>query len=450
MRMGEPELPSLLVAHHRPGFYLRVIIEGHVEAGDEIVRTLRGPHGMSVAEIDALLYLPDPDRTRLEDAVDIPALSPGWQGSFRDMLARPGRSGLEPGQEPAAWSGFRPLTVSSVVVESATVQSVHLRGDGPLPRALPGQYLTLRVPGAGDPVPVRSYSLSGDPGRDGYRISVKRESHGLVSGYLQDHLRPGSVVEVAAPRGDFVLEAGTRPVVLVSGGIGVTPVLAMLHQLSDEQTQREVWWLHTAHDSASIAFLDEAAELVRSLPAGRSVVHYTSPATPPAPGSGIRAGRLTAAAIAELALPHDADAYVCGPETFMDDVTQALIDAGLARARVHTERFGSRSSVNPGIVGETLPPPHLPSGAPGTGPAVTFARSGLTAAWSDGYESVLELAEACDVPTRWSCRTGVCHTCVTSLLSGEATYTTAPLEPPGSGQLLVCCAVPADELVLDL
>src|SRR5262249_9147019 len=154
-----------------------------------------------------------------------------------DMLARPGRSGLEPEQEPAAWPGFRPLTVSSVVAESATVQSVNLRGEEPLPRARPGQDLTLRVPGAGEPVPVRSYSLSGDPGRDGYRISVKRESHGLVSGYLQDHLRPGSVVEVAAPRGDFVLEAGTRPVVLVSAGIGVTPVLAMLHQLNDEQSQ---------------------------------------------------------------------------------------------------------------------------------------------------------------------------------------------------------------------
>jgi ferredoxin-NADP reductase len=299
-------------------------------------------------------------------------------------------------------------------------------------------------------VPVRSYSLSGDPGHEGYRISVKREPHGLVSGYLQDHLRPGAVVEVAAPRGDFVLEPGPGPVALVSAGIGVTPVLAMLHQLSDEHSPREVWWVHAAHDAASHAFNAEAAELLRSLPAAHSVVHYTAPATPPAPDSGIRAGRLTAAALAGLGLRPDTDAYVCGPEAFMDDVTQALVAAGLARDRVRTERFGARSAVNPGIVGEVRPAPHQPPGEPGAGPSVTFARSGLTVPWSDGYPSVLELAEACDVPTRWSCRTGVCHTCATGLMTGAATYTTAPLEPPGTGQLLICCAVPAEDLVLDL
>jgi ferredoxin len=134
----------------------------------------------------------------------------------------------------------------------------------------------------------------------------------------------------------------------------------------------------------------------------------------------------------------------------MDDVTQALVAAGLARERVHTERFGSRSPVNPGIVGVAPPAPHQPPGEPGAGPAITFARSGLTVPWSDAYPSVLELAEACDVPTRWSCRTGVCHTCVTGVVSGAAAYSTAPLEPPATGQLLICCAVPAGELVLDL
>jgi hypothetical protein len=134
----------------------------------------------------------------------------------------------------------------------------------------------------------------------------------------------------------------------------------------------------------------------------------------------------------------------------MDDVTMALVSAGVDARHIHTERFGSRSPVNPGVLPQDVPPPHPPPGPPGTGPDVTFARSGLAAPWSDTYASVLELAEACDVPTRWSCRTGVCHTCVTAVLSGPASYATPPLEPPGGDQILICLARPDAELVLDL
>jgi MOSC domain-containing protein YiiM len=185
MRLGEPELPALLVAHHRPGFYLRVISEGRVQAGDEIVRTQGGRHALSVADIDALLYLPGRDIEQLRAAVDIPALSPGWQQSFRDLLdaAERGTPAGEPpvGVEPG-WLGFHRLRVADLVTESATVASVYLtaeNGDA-LPRARAGQYLTLRVTGAGDPPPVRSYSLSSRPSTDSYRISVKREPHGIV------------------------------------------------------------------------------------------------------------------------------------------------------------------------------------------------------------------------------------------------------------------------------
>ena len=452
MRMGEPQLPSLLVAHHRPGFYLRVLTEGHVAAGDEIVRTARGPHALSVAELDALLYLPGHDPERLRAALDVPALSPGWRESFRSMLAsatgpaQPAGVAIAP---PPAWAGFRPLTVSGVDVESASVTSFRLSGDDALPAYLPGQFLTLKVAGAGDPVPVRTYSLSGGPDGE-YRISVKRESHGRVSRYLHEHLRPGDRIEVAAPRGDFVLDGGTGPVLLVSAGIGVTPVLAMLQRLAGEGSTREVWWIHTTHDAASHAFSVEAADLLGRLPSAHSLVSYTTPSVPPAPDSGVRAGRLTADVVAGLGLPAEASAYVCGPEAFMDDVAAALTGVGIDPDRIHTERFASRSSVNPGVVGPDLPPPHQPPGPPGVGPAVTFARSGLTTAWSDAYVSVLELAEACDVPTRWSCRTGVCHTCVTSVLSGEASYETPPLEGPGDDELLICSARPTADLVLDL
>jgi ferredoxin-NADP reductase/MOSC domain-containing protein YiiM len=450
LRMGEPRLPSLLVAHQRPGFYLRVLTEGHVSPGDEIIRTARGPHAVTVAEADALLYLPGHDRERLPAALDIPALSPGWKESFRSMLGggpQPAGVALAP---PPAWAGFRTLTVTDVVRESDTVTSFRLGADEALPAYLPGQFLTLRVPGAGDPVPVRTYSLSGDPAGGSYRISVKDEALGLVSSYLHTHLGHGDQIEVAAPRGDFVLAEGSGPVLLVSAGIGVTPLLAMLHRLTTETSPREVWWIHTTHDEHTHALAAEAADLLDRLPSAHALVCYTAPDRPPAPDSGIRIGRLSASVIADLVVPTDATAYVCGPETFMSDVTAALAGAGIAPGEIHTERFGSRPAVNPGVVPTDSPAPHQPPGTPGTGPPVTFARTGLATSWSDGYGSILELAEACDVPTQWSCRTGVCHTCVTAVLSGEASYDVAPLEDPGRDELLICSARPSSDLVIDL
>jgi len=448
MRLGEPQLASLLVAHHRPGFYMRVLAEGHVSAGDEIVQTARGRHGLSVADVDSLLYLPGHDVEQLKAALDIP----GWRESFRDMLkrdevARPAGIAVAP---PPAWAGFRTLAVADVVAESASVTSFRLVGDEALPAYLPGQFLTLRVPGAGDPVPVRTYSLSGDPDGGRYRISVKREPHGRVSSHLVAYLQRGDRIEVAAPRGDFVLDEGSEPLLLISAGIGQTPLLAMLYRLVGEHSGRVVWWMHNTHDADSHAFSTEVADLLGRLLSAHSLVYYTTPTQPLTPDAGVRAGRLTPTVIAGLDLPTDASAYVCGPQSFMNDVAAALTGAGIDPARIHTERFGSRSPINPGVIGEYAPPPHQPPGLPGAGPAVTFARSALTTAWSDTYSSVLELAEACDVPTRWSCRTGVCHTCATAALSGEVSYETPPLEAPGDDELLICSARPTADLVIDL
>jgi ferredoxin-NADP reductase/MOSC domain-containing protein YiiM len=452
MRMGEPQLPALLVSHHRPGFYLRVLTEGHVAAGDEIVRTRRVPSAVTVADVDALLYLPGHDGGRLKAALGTAALSPGWRDSFLSMLET--GAGEAPAgvlvAPPPAWAGFRTLTVTDVVPESASVTSFRLAGDGALPAYRPGQFLTLRVPGAAEPTPVRTYSLSGDPDDGRYRISVKREAHGLVSSHLTTHLQRGDRLEVAAPRGDFVLDEGPDPVLLISAGIGQTPLLAMLHQLAREHSRRHVWWIHTTHDADSHAFAAETGGLLARLPSARSLVYYTTPGEPLASGSGLRKGRLDREEIEGLGLPADANAYVCGPERFMDDISAALAEVGLGRPRIHTERFGARSPINPGVVGAGAVTPHQPSGAPGTGPGVTFARSGLTTVWANDYASVLELAEACDVPTRWSCRTGVCHTCVTAVLSGAASYETPPLEPPGDDELLICSAKPTADLVLDL
>ncbi|OBH47366.1 MOSC and FAD-binding oxidoreductase domain-containing protein [Mycobacterium mantenii] len=445
IRLDEPDMPNLLVSQHRPGFYLRVITEGQVRAGDDIVRTRRGRHELSVADVDALLYLPDRNVETLRKAVDVPALSPGWQQSFHDLLAA--HEGAVPavappvGVEPA-WTGFRSLRVTQTHRESAQVLSIRLEADdrNPLPPALPGQYLTVKIAGAGDPAPLRSYSLSDDSSTGSYRISVKREEHGVVSRWLHAHIRPGSLIATAAPRGDFYLTDDSGPVVLFSAGIGATPVLAMLHALSAAGSRRDIWWLHTTRDRETQAFAEEVTTLIESLSHARQQVFYTA-----------TQGRLRRESLAALGLPVSATVYLCGPTQFMTDMREDLAVMGFDPGRMHSELFGALPAINPGIVdiGERRPP-HPPVGTLGTGPAITFARSGLTVNWPPRFRSILDLAEACDVPTRFSCRSGVCHVCVTGIVDGTTTYVQRPLESPGDGSVLICSAVPETDVVLDL
>ena len=448
MRLGVPEMPNLLVSQHRPGFYFRVITEGLVRAGDDIVLTRRGRHELSVADVDALLYLPDRDMELLHKVVDVPALSPGWQQSFRDMLAADEKSSA-PTQlsigVSTGWRGFRRLCVTATHQESPTVLSILLEADdgGALPTPLPGQYLTVKIPGAGDPPPMRSYSLSGDPAAVYYRISVKREDRGQVSRWLHNHAGSGLVIESASPRGDFYLVDDASPVILVSAGIGATPVMAMAHALAAAKSPRQIWWLHTTQSSATLAFAAEVTALLDALPDAHQLVFYTRGDDVPT--------RLDRQSIATLGLPTDATAYLCGPTGFMDDMRDALTAAGLDPAHIHSELFGALPPINPGVVGAPPPKrPHPPEGVPGSGPQVTFARSGLSVTWSPGFHTLLEFAEACDVPTRYSCRSGVCHTCATAVIEGTTAYNEPPLEEPADGAVLLCTATPESDLVLDL
>ena len=458
MRMDDPRIPALLVQHRRPGFYFRVLEEGPVRAGDEIVKVAAGPERLTVEEVDGLLYLPGRSRERVSLALRVPALSPGWQTSFRSILDQPeaagGNAGLTAVTPPPAWPGFRPLRVVAIEPESTVISSVRLADpEGrPLPPALPGQFVTVRLhrDPAGPPL-LRSYSLSGPPGADGYRISVKREPDGAGSGYLLSHVRPGDTIEAAAPRGSFVLGAGAGPVLLVSAGVGATPVLAMLHALAAGGSAREVWWLHAARTGAQRPFRAETAALLARLPAARSHIVLSRPEPADAPGVDYdSAGRLSADLLRDLGVPAGAEAYLCGPAGFLTDVTAALVEVGVAPSRIHSEIFGSGPALTPGIAAAAARPPHPPAGPPGAGPVVWFARSDLAVPWSPDHGSLLDLAEACDVPTRWSCRTGVCHNCESGLLSGEVAYDPEPVDEPAAGNVLICCAQPRGPVVLDL
>ena len=458
IRMDDPRMPALLVSHHRPGFYFRVLTEGAVEAGQEIIKLASGPEGMTVAEMDALLYLPGHPRQQVLRALRIPALSGGWKASFQEMLDQPGKAagnaGLTDASPPPAWPGFRPLAVTGIGRESETVVSIHLAdpGGGSVPAALPGQFLTLRLhpDPAGRPL-LRSYSLSGSPGAPDYRISVKREEHGAGSQFLHTRVRTGDLLEAAAPRGTFTLRPGQGPVLLISAGVGATPVLAMLHALAAARSSRDIWWLHGARRRADEPFAAESRALLAALPSVHRHICYSSPDPGDIQGRDYdTAGRLSAPVLAALDLPRDADAYLCGPPAFMADISAALAAGGIQAARIRTEVFGAGPAQTPGIAAAAARRPHPPAGQPGSGPLVAFARSDLNARWDPGYASLLEFAEACDVPVRWSCRTGVCHTCETTVISGTVRYAPAPVDDPADGSALICCSQPRDDLVLDL
>jgi ferredoxin-NADP reductase/ferredoxin len=384
-------------------------------------------------------------------------LSPGWQSSFRALLDEEpgsGNAGLGATSPPPAWPGFRRLTVTAVAAESDSTTSIRL--DDPagvaLPAARPGQYLTLRVqPDDQERAVLRNYSLSGPPGAAYYRITVKQEPGGVASGYLDTRVAVGDHLDVAAPRGTFILDRTHAPVLLISAGIGATPVLAMLQALATERSDREIWWLYGARNGREHSFAAEARGLVAALPNARSHIYYSQPGPDDVEGRDFDgAGRLTGSVLADLEPPRDAEAYVCGPTAFMTEINASLAAAGLDVPHIHTEPFGPAASLTPGIATTPARPPHAPDGQPGSGPSVAFARSDLTIPWSSDYGSLLELAESCDVPVRWSCRTGVCHTCETTVIAGDVDYSPDPVEPPAAGSTLICCSQPREDIVLDL
>jgi ferredoxin-NADP reductase/MOSC domain-containing protein YiiM len=453
LRLEEPRMPALLYSHGRPGFYLRVLEEGEVGAGDEVERIANGPQAMSVREVSALLYLPGHTPAGLRRALSIPALSDGWRGSFEALLRQhergaAGNEGLARPSTPPAWSGLRDFRVAAARRESSSVRSFLLEpADGEaLPDFVPGQFLALKLqPPDAHTALLRSYSLAAPPDQRAYRLAVKREAGGRGSAFLHDRVAVGDVLEVGAPRGDFTLDLDeTGSVALLSAGVGVTPVLAMLGALARAGSPRPVWWIHGARSGAEHAFAAEARELLSRLPAARSHVRYSRPRAGDRKGLDYdEAGRIDLDALLGLGVPRDADFYLCGPAAFLRELTAALLGWGVQPERVHREVFGPEPR-------EDAPDPHPPPGPPGRGPEVAFSRSALTIAWDKRYGSLLELAEACDVPADWSCRTGVCHRCESGLVDGAVAYDPEPLDQPAPGQVLLCCARPRGPVTLDL
>ena len=460
IRMNEPRMAALLVAHHRPGFYFRVLQEGEVGAGDDIVKIADGTERITVADIDGLLYLPGHSKEQLERALRIPALSKGWQSSFEAILAQEsspkpaeGNRGLANEEQAPAWPGFRQMRVARIHKESDNVTSFVLTPiDGqPLPVFQAGQFVVLRLlVDPGKPPVLRSYSLSDLPVADHFRISVKSELNGIASSFLCNRSREGDLLDVSAPRGSFTLRPSQSPVVLLSAGVGATPVMSMLHTLAGERSQREIWWIYGARNRVDHPFAEESRSLLKQLSRGRGYIVYSKPAANDQVGADFDApGHIDTALLERIGVSQGSDFYLCGPSSFLQNMRDGLRNWGVLAGNVHTEIFGSLEAITPGMarVDHT---PHVPPGPAGSGPPVSFARSGITAAWDPKFESLLELAEACDIPVRWSCRTGVCHTCMTGLIGGSIIYNPEPLERPAAGNVLVCCSQPNAGVALDL
>jgi len=302
----------------------------------------------------------------------------------------------------------------------------------------------------GKPPVLRSYSLSDVPAADHLRISIKNELNGIGSSFLCTRIYEGDVLDVSAPRGSFILHSGQSPVVLLSAGVGATPVMSMLHTLAAEGSQREVWWIYGARNRVNQPFAEESRLLLKQLSRGRGYIVYSRPGPADEVGRDFDApGHIDTALLERIGVSRNSEFYLCGPSSFLRNMREGLQTWGVVGANVHTELFGSLEASTPGMV-PVDHTPHLPQGLPGSGPPVSFARSGITAWWDPKFGSLLELAEACDVPVRWSCRTGVCHTCMTGLIAGSIVYNPEPLERPAPRNVLVCCSQPSAGVTLNL
>jgi ferredoxin-NADP reductase/MOSC domain-containing protein YiiM/ferredoxin len=463
IRTGLPAMPALMVAHHRPGFYFRVLEEGEIGAGDEIVKVAEGAERMSVADVDALLYGSAHPAESLQRVLRIAALSGGWQGSFKALLSAQlagqtsGNAGLSAAATaPLLWSGSRRLRVIDARRESEDVRSFVLAAeDGSrLPAPLAGQYIAIKVRPNSQLSPViRTYSLCGSPTAGTYRIAVKREANGVVSGYLHSRTQIGDILEVSAPRGAFTLAPGAESVVFLGAGIGVTPLLAMLHASVEARASasREVWWILGARDGAHCAFAAEMRALLESLHGAHSRLLFSRPGADDVRGRDYdEQGHIDIPRLERLGVRTTSDFYLCGPAEFLRELTAGLAQWGVAQSRIHSEVFGPAIPPHPGVTGADEQPPHLPVGEAGTGPNVTFIRSGLVVPWSARFGSLLALAEACAVRAQWSCRSGVCHSCECALVGGQVRYSPEPLDAPSEGNALICCSMPITDIELDL
>jgi len=373
-------------------------------------------------------------------------------------------------ERPGGWDGFRTFVVKRKQPESQTVTSFYLapQDGGLLPAYRPGQFLGFRleVPGVDAPV-VRTYTLSDAPG-DGrhYRLSIKREPAppgdravppGLSSNHFHDNVRVGSTLQVRAPAGDFYLRDGGRPVVLLSGGVGLTPMISMLNHLVADGDKRRVWFIHGVRNGAEHAFGPHVRELAGKHANVGVHIAYLEPRPADEPGRDYDSSGVITLDLLQRLLPGPGcDFYLCGPPPFMKALFNALLDWGAAEDRIYYEFFGPATVLKEDKAAAGNPAPPTAAAAPDSAAAVsaavavTFQRSGLTVPWDPKAGSILDLAEANGLTPAFSCRSGVCHTCMCGLIEGEVEYVDdGVFLPDDPDQVLICSSRPKTDVTVD-
>jgi ferredoxin-NADP reductase/MOSC domain-containing protein YiiM len=454
-RLGQPEgFLRTLVNSGLTGFYLRVLNAGEISAGDPV--TLESPHpdNISVAELSRLLHDDSVDVERLRRTLATPALGDQASTMLRHRITQ-----LTDGARcrQGRWHGWRPFVVSEIVDEAADVRSFTLRpkdGDA-LAQFRAGQFLTVRLQTSAGRTVTRTWSLS-DYDEEGvaYRLTIRRALKGQGSAHLHDFAKVGDPLDVRSPAGTFALDRSTVfRVVLISAGIGVTPLLAMLKAHAAREDAPPLLWIHTTRHGGTHTLRAEVEKIVRDNPQFRSHVVYTAPRPEDRVGMDYdSAGRLTSEQLSrllganyscrpfgrEIELPSRAGLfYICGPEEFERSVRGTLTELGVAATAIYSEGFGRVRADPVSAVSRS---------------EVRFRHAGITALWqNDGGLSLLELAEQQGLTPPSSCRTGTCLTCETPLTAGEVIYNPRPACEPTTGRVLICCARPASSMLeLDL
>jgi ferredoxin-NADP reductase len=347
--------------------------------------------------------------------------------------------------------------VTGIQPESDIIRSFYLepREGEDLPCHRAGQFLPIEVlpPGAQEPV-QRTYTISNAPNGAHYRLSIKREppgapgvAPGIASNLFHDHFRPGTTIRALSPRGQFTLDtSSTRPVVLISAGVGITPMISMLQQLDRDRATcgctRKVWFIHGDRNAAEQAFGDFVRDVAANWPNLTTHFRFSRPADDDVTGRDYDStGRVDVQLLKSLLPFDDYEFYLCGPAAFMEAIYQDLKDLSIADDRIHYEYFGPGKTLSSSRSGSSAA-----TRLKGKSPVpVQFAKSGIEVTWDPDKGTLLDLAESEGLEPAYSCRSGVCQTCAVAVLSGSAEYLDQPTLPPPEGMALICSAYPVTD-----